>query len=124
MSKNSCSTTCQVLTYVLSFCIIIASIVIGSIGAALYVKEKHAESIYKLTMCFVDNYTSVESQCARQVCQSAGFNTQCTTTYYTCYIDTYTVIYNASDGTQLQSITTAENGPGSNSVRICEKSFK
>ncbi len=98
--------------------IIIASIIVGSIGAASYVSEKHDESVYKPTMCFVKNYTLVESKCSTQNCQSSGFGQQCTTDYYTCYLVMYTVIYNISDGTEFESTITATDGPGAQSVSM------
>jgi hypothetical protein len=40
---------------------------------------------------------------------------------YTCYLDTYYIKYNTSDGRQIYSTTTADNGPGTNSVKLLFK---
>jgi hypothetical protein len=97
--------------------IFIASIVFGSIGTSYYISEKHNQSIYKPIICFIHSYSLVESQCPTQNC-SGEFIPSCTTIYYTCHLDTYVVIYNVSDGRQIQSTSTAKDGPGPKSVRI------
>jgi hypothetical protein len=116
MSRKSCWDTFWGCIWILSFFIIIASIIVGSIGASSYVKEKYDESVYKSTMCFVANYAITTYKCSRQECQA--FNQQCTTVYYTCYLEIYTVIYNVSDGRELQSTIKTTGGPGSQSVSI------
>jgi hypothetical protein len=103
----------------LSFLIIIASIIVGSIGASSYVQEKHDESIYRSTMCFVTNYTITEYTCPTQTCYSSGYSQQCTTVDSTCYLNIYIVIYNVSDGRELQStIITRDKPPGPYEVSI------
>jgi hypothetical protein len=118
MSRESCSSKFWTCICIISSCIIIASIIVGSIGAASYVKEKHDESIYKPTMCFVENYTITDSTCSKQQCNSNGFGQTCTNVYYTCPIELYIVMYNVSDGRQIQSDIKTKDGPGPNSVRI------
>ena len=118
MSKSSDSKSCGGCIVLFLCMIIVASIVVGSIGAAFYVTEKYDESVYKSTMCFVRNYTMVESSCSRQDCYSNGFSQSCATSYYACYILAYTVIYHTTDGRELESTTTATGGPGMQSVSI------
>jgi low temperature requirement protein LtrA len=81
----------QCLWIVLCF-ILMISIVIGSVGTAFYVKEKYNQSIYKPTMCFVQNYSLIESKCPKQECSSSSFSQSCTTVYYISNLDTYVII--------------------------------
>jgi competence protein ComGF len=83
---------------------LLSLILIGSIGTVFYAKEKRDQSTYKPTMCFVENYSLVESKCQKQECHS-GFINACQTNYYTCNLNAYTVIYNVSDGRITQTKT-------------------
>jgi hypothetical protein len=101
------------IIFILSVLIIIPSIIFGSIGAWAYVKLKHDQSVYKPTMCFVKNYTITESKCPTESC-SWG----CTTVYEPCYLEIYIVIYNVSNGRELQSTIKTTDGSGPHSVSI------
>jgi hypothetical protein len=110
---------CLISLLCFSILAIIASIIVGSIGAGYYVPEKHDETVYKPTMCLVTNYTIVVSNCTRQNCHQVGFNQQCTTESYTCEWAMYTVVYNTSDGREIElDTTTTTGGPGADSVSI------
>jgi hypothetical protein len=118
MSYNSRCETCCKCFFNYSTLVIITSIIVGSIGAAYYVSEKRDESVYKPTMCFVKNYTLIKKTCASQNCEQTEFGQECTTTYYSCDETWYTVVYNVSDGREIQSSGFWTNGPGANSVSI------
>jgi hypothetical protein len=99
----------------LLFVLTIGSGIVGIIGSVKYVSDKHDESVYKPTMCFVKNYTLTEITCSGEDCSSSG-SQSCTTHYYSCNIELYTVLYNVSNNGAIQTTTDASNGPGSSSV--------
>jgi len=106
---------CLFISPVLCF-VIFASIIVGSIGAAFYVSEKHSESVYKSTMCFVKSYTTFTDICSEEYCSGAESNTACTTNYYQCTKSRYTVVYHVLDGREIESTIIGADGPGANSV--------
>jgi hypothetical protein len=99
MLKYSYYKICFIGAVCISILIIIASITIGSIGAKTYASIRHDQFIYKPTMCFVENYTIILGRCRRA-----------------CYKELYTIIYNVSNGREIESTTIDTNGPGENSV--------
>jgi hypothetical protein len=116
MCKNSLSYSVKFYLSIAITIIIAGSIVVGSIGAASYVSEKHDENVYKPTMCFVKNYAIVPDTCVWQHCQDVGSDEQCSTQYYTCDTALYTVVYNTLYERQTESSTKATGGPGADSV--------
>lgn len=80
-------------------------------GSKYLLNRKHTEPTYKRTMCFVKNAIIVTSNCSIQKCQTGEANTHCYTEYYTCYNETYTVIYNTTDGRELESTLTITDEP-------------
>jgi hypothetical protein len=111
MSRESCWNTSWLCILFLLFLIMPTSIIFGSIGVSSYVTEKHDQSVYKSTICFVTNYTITEQQCLIQTGFVGGS--------YTCYLQIYIVSYNVSNGRELQStIETKYQHPESYSVSI------
>lgn len=113
--KDSCS--CWLICAI-SFlaAVAIALIIVGSTGAVIYASEKHDESVYKPTMCFVKDYERDKNTCSSASCKRIGRRKSCITRYYTCYTEVYTVIYNISDDRTIESTTKGSGRPGKNSV--------
>lgn len=109
------SIACVIILQVLCV-VIVASIIVGSIGAAFYVSDKHSESVYRSTMCFVKSYTTITDTCSDQDCDTTETGTTCTTNYYQCTIPMYTVVYHILDGREIESTIIGADGPGANSV--------
>jgi hypothetical protein len=123
MSYTSNQTSLKVSASSFLWVNLIIWIIIGSTGLSLYISEKHNQSIYKPTVCFVQNYSLVESQCLTEKC-SGGFLSSCTTIDYACDLHTYVIIYNVSDGRQIQLTKREKDGSGSKSVSVYEYYFK
>lgn len=92
--------------------LLLGSVIVGIIGAVKYVSEKHAESVYKPTMCLVKNYQVNRKTCTTQDCNGRS----CTTRTYSCDEEFYTVRYIVSNGQTIETTFEASDGPGSNSV--------
>jgi hypothetical protein len=116
MCKDSSYTNVNIFLIFAVPLIIAGSLMVGLIGTAFYVTEKHDENVYKPTMCFVKNYTIIQDTCVRQNCQGVGSGEHCSTEYYTCDTALYTVVYNTSDGREIESSTKATGGPAADSV--------
>ena len=107
---------CCVSIKIISFFLIFVSIMIGSIGTAFYVSDKHGELVYKPTMCFVKSYATIIETCSQQNCNRELGTSVCTTDYYPCSKSMYTVAYNVSDGREVISTIISTDGPGADSV--------
>jgi hypothetical protein len=116
MCKDSSYTNVNIFLIFAVPLIIAGSLMVGLIGTAFYVTEKHDENVYKPTMCFVKNYAIVPDTCVWQHCQDVGSDEQCSTQYYTCDTALYTVVYNTLYERQTESSTKATGGPGADSV--------
>ena len=97
---------------------IVASIVVGSIGAAFYATDKRDGLNFKPTMCFVKTFQSSQGTCSRRECTGVYPIRYCSTVYYKCYKDTYTVTYDVPGKGKLETETTATGGPGRKAVSI------
>lgn len=109
---------CSIMIVPFLLILMLVSILVGIIGTAEYVPEKHDESVYKRTTCLVKNYTRFGKICSSQSCTGSGSDEICTTDYYTCHVEVYTVLYNVSSLGTIETSFVSSDGPGSNSVRI------
>ncbi|CAF1199800.1 unnamed protein product [Adineta ricciae] len=115
MSQKTKS-VCLCFGLITSVVILTIFALIGITGTALYVPAKRDESTYQLTMCFVKGYRLVQKTCSSQSCTGSGATYRCTTSYFSCDQQFYTVSYNISSGTTVETTFEASDGPGSNSV--------
>ena len=105
-------------SFVLFVCSI-GGLIVGIIGAPMYASEKHAESVYRPTMCMVKNYTQIVKVCESESCDSDTGSSSfsgprgrgCTTTYYRCDEHIYTVLYNVSNQGAIETTFIDSNGP-------------
>lgn len=94
---TACSDTCHAILKILSVEFAIGCIVMGSIGAAYYVRDKHDETVLKSTLCYITN-TYIDSSDSTD----ADGHTTCIS--YRVFL----VQYNTSDGQKINS--TISNG--------------
>ncbi|CAF1345180.1 unnamed protein product [Adineta steineri] len=90
----------------------ISLVIIGSVGTANYVRDKHDESIYRSTMCYVTHCDTFES------------------TYYyatgsptTTYWNVKSVLYNISDGRLMNSTIATDMADPSHKVNETYKCY-
>jgi len=116
--SNTPAQKCAAVTATILIILAIVSAIVAIIGTVGYVSEKRAESTYKGTMCFITNYTLIAKNCSSETCSGYGIFRVCRTTYSPCNTDSYTVKYNTTNGTTIESTVNGSAGPGPNSVRI------
>ena len=95
-SCNRCLSNCS-LCFILVFTGFgVWAMVMGGLTTGMFLYEKHVQSVYKLTSCFIKNYTSTGRKCSTRNCTGAKLSRSCETTYFTCYDFWYTLSYNVS----------------------------
>jgi hypothetical protein len=92
--------------------IFIIAIIIGSTSTYNYAQQKQYQSSHKPTACFIKDYSLVQSNCLKKECKL------CRKISYICYLRKYFIVYNVSNGRQIQSTTTPERQVEWKSVRI------
>jgi len=110
--------TCSAVTATILIILAIVSAIVAIIGTVGYVSEKHVESTYKGTMCFITNHTVINKTCSSETCSGFGIFRTCTKKYSPCNTESYTVKYNTSNGKTIESTVNGSAGPGPNAVRI------